>query len=148
MTGDPPNSISAIFNLCDPNQAPGFAAWFPELYRTEEKTMNLMPDVLRMNDGMRVTRAPTTLRFRAENFEAEATQVGPRQYVVTAGGASPKTLMHEVGLGTSKMDTVKNIHLLTDAGWTWLCSASNGNALDLALAISLLYSVPGVEVVE
>lgn len=107
----------------------------------------------------------TTLHFRAENFEATATMVytSPRHdcgtasersrthWVITADGAlSYSVRVDGIDNAEYQNDLGRFVWLLTTVmGWEELHHVDHGNTNDLlALAISLLYSVPGVEVYE
>ena len=81
------------------------------------------------------------MKFKAEQFEAEVTEVGNDQWVIVAQGAKPKSL---------RINSMRDqLQFLTDRGWTELCDSQHVPTPDsIALAISLLYSVPGVRVEE
>ena len=99
----------------------------------------------------------TELRFKAENFEAVATVIGPArpsyegvELIVESPGGSPRSVRF---VGRHSGPSGERIEFLTDRGWAELCRASTTNGLQsaklsLADAISLLYSVPGVGAVE
>lgn len=105
----------------------------------------------------------TTLHFTAENFEATATLVEQSErrhvgtalerlssfWVLSAPGYGPN---HSVRIGGIDDDATAGmtVAFMTPWGWQalreWIAS---GRAVDeLALAVSLLYSVPGVRVAE
>ncbi len=94
----------------------------------------------------------TTLHFRAENFEATATMIQGAEpdestsaeslYAVWAGGRSSSTVKAQ------HLPQAGQCHawfLSAERGWLYLASART-EAGAIVLAISLLYSVPGVEV--
>jgi len=100
-----------------------------------------------------------SIRFKADNFEAVAYAVGPAgpsyegsQWVVTS---NPRPIRHSLRFVGSQKEQ-ERIEFLTDGGWkelTWGCtvyrfpeSGRQATSMSLAAAISLLYSVPGVEV--
>jgi hypothetical protein len=88
------------------------------------------------------------MKFRAEQFEAEVTEVGEHQWVIQAQGQKAKTIRV---IGDA-------CQVLTDRGWAELCAFCEALKLDearprwlradLADAIALLYSVPGVVYVD
>ena len=80
------------------------------------------------------------MKFKAEQFEAEVTEVGNDQWVIVAQGAKPKSL---------RLNYMRDqLQFLTDRGWEVLCDDIEHLHEGIALAISLLYSVPGVEYVD
>lgn len=95
----------------------------------------------------------TALRFRAENFEAVATRVPSAQdenisqeslWVV----AAPPGIGYSVKVQHHPQVDACSVWLTT-RGWQFLGeSEPESEAVALAFAISLLYSVPGVEVYE
>lgn len=95
-----------------------------------------------------MSNKPTTLHFRAENFEATATRVahdmalGLSHWIVEPRGERPSTLRL-----CGDVDETRWVNVLRDK-WEQLFNLKRTDNEALALAISLLYSVPGVEVYE
>ncbi len=93
-----------------------------------------------------------TLRFRADNFEAVAHQVerGREEWVVTAPGHESLSLRFARKFPGGSAQHIGLV--LRSVGWVELwCTMSEREpeqAANLRRAISLLYSVPGVEVCE
>jgi hypothetical protein len=83
-----------------------------------------------------------TIRFKAENFEAEATEAEPLAWIIRSPGNSSHSLR--------RAEKVDEFAVLTSVGWVPLCKARTLRSPmhSLAVAISLLYSVPGVEPCE
>lgn len=86
-----------------------------------------------------------TLHFTAENFEAEATPIAPvdgcNEWVITGRGMVPRSLRFN-----GAIEHGQRIEMLTPNGWVDLCWGAGPTADCLREAISLLYSVAGVEV--
>lgn len=106
----------------------------------------------------------TTLHFRAETFEATATRVDlptPERsaernithYVISPRGEASKTLClyrpEKEPLGGIVPFRGAQVSIMTPRGWKEIAMRVTAEDPELlALAISLLYSVPGVEVYE
>jgi hypothetical protein len=119
----------------------------PEETRFDVKEEELLAKMLETHALYR----PITLRFRAENFEAVATRVGTVEsssyWTIRVGAEVPYTLLTGT-IGLTPESGWSASVLTGHNGWKTLIGYIGSDEIDLlALAISLLYSVPGVEVV-
>lgn len=87
------------------------------------------------------------MKFKAENFEATATHVNGGDWVVESPGNTSHSIRLEILLGDAGACTVT---VLRETGWLPLTKSTKPRPLekDLATAIAVLYSVPGVVCVE